>query len=420
MGNRAMLKWIGAGALSLACLIGCGDDGGSSGSDGGGAGSGGGVAPDPLNPYCPTKVGPLDGEYGLKGDCCYRTANSTRVEEQGDGPDVEVEYRLNYIQTTNHPMSIGLELLRSIGQTRSENEEQSVLWRFTGPREGGEQASGEGTVTIGAGRYNCDGTYSYYSDTAAPDRDASKDKTRWAAQVVPIEIDVTKDKPMERNVPVWDKNTNRGLTRSPYMNSQTFELDWELVNQGYTIEAMPYDEKSLNCIGKRSESGGWEAGGTFIVYTPLDLNDKEPIAALNGQTYCQLVAFGVVPPDEISSPAYSCADVERCEPGSTDCKWIKLPDSLCPVTAEQQADWGCHVGYENNPDNEPTKCSQEAPTSTRDPKTGATDEGQCCDPLGKGTGGLPACNAYFLRNEFVAAAADITDDPVNEIQQDCE
>jgi hypothetical protein len=426
MGKSLSWKWLAVCALiGATAVVGCkSDDGGGGGdTDGGssgGAGEGGGDAggPDPVNKYCPTKIGPFSGEY----DCCYREANSTRLEETGDSDMATLEYRLQYVQTNNHPMSIGQDALKVIGQSRSENEEQSILWRFTGPYKGGKAQSGDGTITIGSGRYNCDGTYSYYSDKAAPGMKFGQGADRWVAPVVPVKIDTTKDKPQERTVPVFDKNANRGYTLSPYLNSTDFSLDWELVNQGFTIDSMPTDDsaKTQNCIGSRNKSGGWDKGGTFIVYTPIGVNNTEPITAIGGQTYCQLVAFGVLNADEIKSDAVSCSDtVPRCKPGSKDCRWIKLPDSLCPVDAKDQANWGCHIGDENNVDNVKTNCTATAPTGKLDPAMGAKSEGQCCDPLGMKTGGLPACNAYYLSNDFVAAAADITDDLKDDIQPNC-
>jgi hypothetical protein len=44
---------------------------------------------------------------------------------------------------------------------------------------------------------------------------------------------------------------------------------------------------------------------------------------------------------------------------------------------------------------------------------GVTTKGQCCDPLGMSTT-LPACNAYRLVQDFVAAAAEIDDNLVGE------
>jgi hypothetical protein len=104
---------------------------------------------------------------------------------------------------------------------------------------------------------------------------------------------------------------------------------------------------------------------------------------------------------------------------------MKLPESLCPETAEQKAMWGCHIGAVDNegdadfPGGYPTNCTQEAPTSALDPDLGATSEGQCCDPLGQSPT-LPACNAWLLRQDYTAAAAEITDEPTNLLPTACQ
>jgi hypothetical protein len=150
---------------------------------------------------------------------------------------------------------------------------------------------------------------------------------------------------------------------------------------------------------------------------PLDKNDHDPISALAEQSMCQLLAFGVVVNKD--DPKNSCSKATRCKPGSAGCVWAKLPDSLCPSSDDEKSKWGCHIGDEHQPDGEKAHCTAAAPTAAVDPDKGASSEGQCCDPLGKGQGGLPACNAYMLRNDFVAAAADITDDRKDVLQPDC-
>jgi hypothetical protein len=110
--------------------------------------------------------------------------------------------------------------------------------------------------------------------------------------------------------------------------------------------------------------------------------------------------------------------------GDGGCDWEKLPDSLCPTTDADKALWGCHLGDENNVNQEPgypdaatINCTQEAPTAVADPDSGGS-AGQCCDPMGEDPN-LPACNAYRLIQDFVAAAAEITDDEKDMVQQDC-
>jgi hypothetical protein len=272
-------------------------------------------------------------------------------------------------------------------------------------------------MTVGVGRYIFDGTYSYYSDKAAPARmESSSDPARWIPHDMPITIDASKPDVADHFKPVWAKNFNRGFTITPFLNTSTFAMDWELYDQGFALEKMPTDAPALDCVGKRTDNNLWETGGSFLVYARLDKNDHDPISALAEQTMCQLLAFGVVVKKD--DPKNNCAGT-RCMPGSADCAWLRLPDSLCPTTDDETSKWGCHIGDQSNPDKEKTNCTMAAPTDVLDPDKGATSQGQCCDPLGMGKDGLPACNAYMLRNEFVAAASDITDNPTDQIQQNC-
>jgi hypothetical protein len=99
------------------------------------------------------------------------------------------------------------------------------------------------------------------------------------------------------------------------------------------------------------------------------------------------------------------------------CPWVKLPDSLCPEAGDEDL-FGCHLGSVENVNNEadyPTvDCTMDAPSEAL-----PDEQGQCCDPLGAGTDNLPACNAFRIVNEFSASAAEITDDPSNELQPVC-
>ena len=416
--------WLGG---LIACSLGvtgaCGGDDTSSGGSGGtgakpAAGGGGSDSstvknPDPPNADCPVKdIGPMSGPYAQKGDCCYRTSNKARIDEAASKRTYE--YRLNYFSLINHLKTIDPAVIGPTTIDRFDNEEQSILFRFELPQEGGKVVAKKATVTIGAGRYNCDGTYSYYSDTAAPGDRANKDKARWyvppfQADVKPDKTDATQVKPSFKDA-LAAKNHESYL---PYLGgAPDFPLDWEGVSQGFDIVEMPTGDDNIDCVGSRKSSGKWAPGGKTIAYGPLAPNNKEKISAL-GVTFCQLMAFGT------AGGMADCEATPRCEPGTKDCKWQRLPDSLCPVTDDEKTKWGCHLGYDKNPDNDPVKmnCSKDVPSEI-DPDKG-TSEGQCCDPLGKSDSGLPACNAWLQVNEFVAAAVDITDKPADGVQESC-
>ena len=413
-------------AAVLSTLLACGDSGGG---DGGGsdAGAEGTSTTGPLtlpnagdpNPDC-TMVPPIEGPGTQRGPCCHRVSNAAKEALLGPDDDLRLEYRLQSAKTINHPLTIGDPFLLSVSRNRYDAEEQSTLWTFIMPREDGAEISGEGTAIIGSGRYNCDGTYSYFSDNAAPMRPIVEgdNPARWASKVVPTVVDVSLDGRERSQIPFAD-NPNRQLAHVPFLPSGFAPegmdpLDWELVTQGFDIESIDSGPSGRDCMGSR-DAAEWLPSGTFRLFTPLEHNQSE-IITLISRTYCALVAFGLTAPVDIE-----CSAVPRCMPGSTDCQWVKLPDSLCPSTDEERAMWGCHVGYEDNPDMEPTQCSQDAPTTVLDPDTGATSEGQCCNPMGDpAPNGLPACNAWMLRQEYVAAAAEITDAPSDLLPMKCQ
>ena len=77
----------------------------------------------------------------------------------------------------------------------------------------------------------------------------------------------------------------------------------------------------------------------------IELHNDADVSQLTNQTYCSLLAFGLLPE---GMKNLKCSDVERCMPGEGDCKWLKLPDALCPADATQADLFGCHLGAEGN------------------------------------------------------------------------
>jgi len=415
MRNRAWFYYLAVCSLGVAA---CGgdDDAGGAGT-GGGAGQGGSghhvESPDPINPLCPQNdVGPFDGPYAQKGACCYRTSNKARIDPSAD--TFTLEFRTNYFFLVNHRKTIDPNVLGPIQISRADEQEQSLLFRFVVPQKNGEAQPGRARVTFGPGRYNCDGTYSFYGENAAAAYGGS-DPARWAgpefeANVYPDKTDHDFIRPTYKES-LEPKNR---LSYLPYLGAAPdFALDWEGQSQGFDILEMPSGPEHYDCVGERKDAGSWKPAGKTKAFARLDLNNKDTIDAL-GVTFCQLMAFGA------TGGSADCLATPRCTPGEDkDCKWQRLPDSLCPVTDEEKASWGCHLGYGGNPDNEPVvpNCSKE-PLSEIDPDKG-TPEGQCCDPTGSGKDNLPACNAWLQINDFVAAAVEITDERTNELQQNC-
>src|SRR5205085_9034433 len=103
-----------------------------------------------------------------------------------------------------------------------------ILWRFTFPRKGGQLIAGPGTFVIGVGRYNCDkGTYSYYGDTAAPA--SGGNAKRFAPVTNKITVDPTKEGRDRFKINFPDSAAARAFTYTPFLNTNTYALDWELI-----------------------------------------------------------------------------------------------------------------------------------------------------------------------------------------------
>ena len=371
-----------------------------------------------VNETCPDTV----GDDAQQGPCCYRNVpNSQRFDEAPDGT-IKLEYRMNWFFTINHPDTLSQTILKAQSKARIEAEAQSMLVRFELQKKDGELAAGPGKVTLGYGRYNCDGTYSFFTDGAAPvltgtDQEfpGSDNSGRWAPTEMPLHYD-----PSKTGQDAWQikfEDRPRGKTYSPFMDDSDYQnptYDWEIVTENGDIESFPdLNRETMDCAGYRDEATGeWFAeDNELTVYARLDDNSfGDGINILNNISFAQLVAFGVAAADDPLA-------TDRCEPGTADCPWLKLPDSLCPDNKAERDLFACHMGYEGNPDGRETNCSADAPTTVRDEN--ADDDGQCCDPLASPDSGLPACNAYLLANEFVAASAVITKDLTSELPQGC-
>jgi hypothetical protein len=369
------------------------------------------------NPDCPA-VPPVNGDCASKGECCHRSSNSAKEKLLGKDDPLVLEYRINYSFTINHPMTIGSNLLATGTAQVYETEQQSYLIRIIAPRKDGKEINGAGKFTFNTGRYNCDGTYSYYGDTTAPAvAGVSRDPARWAPHEAAAMIDVGKTGIDRVKIP-FSTNPNRTIHYTPNLDLNTYALDWELLDESFRLLDFDPSGAGRDCVGARDGST-WTASGKFESFTPLAGNNQQKISAVM-QSYCSLVAFNILANDDKS---LDCETEPRCVPGSVDCRWVKLPDALCPTTNEERALFGCHLGAEGNVNQEmgypaDLHCTPTAPATAQDPDQGVSTVGQCCDPLGKSSA-LPACNGYRLINEFVAAAAEITDDPKNEVQAKC-
>jgi hypothetical protein len=354
----------------------------------------------------------------MSGPCCHRSSN--RLKERGlcDDEALELEYRVAFARASNHPLTLGDPLLIAADSARRDREQQSLLWRIRAPRGDGREIGGVGELTVGAGRYNCDGTYSFYSDAAAPVKPGvSQDPARWAAHRSRTFIDVSASASERMSVTFADDRVRRDPIFTPFLQDDAEGLDWELVEVGFTFIDLDLAADHRDCIGGRV-GGAWEPGGRFETFVPMQENDRE-IITLIAQTYCQLIAFGILP--SASKDATTCSSEPRCLPGSSGCKWRKLPDSLCPRDDSERARFRCHLGDRDNVNREPEyptqlDCMQSVSTAPQDPA--AETPGPCCDPFGASTE-LPACNAYRVVHDFTAVAAEITDQSSAQLQQSC-
>lgn len=460
----AVLARAAVSALVIALWAGCGseDDGGAAGTSapagtgggsgmtsggtggGGMGGTGGGTAGTAGNSEVPCDVpivqepgglcintgednvecasadapGPFTGVCAPKGSSCHRSSNRAKECLLGADEPIQLEYRVTASLPINMPRSTSQPIFNqsALGRARTCDSEQCLLLRTTQPRMGGERVAGEGLTEIAVGRYNCDGTYSFYGDTAAPERpdEGRTGANRWAVKPVTTSFDPSKEGRAASMV--TGPNPNRHPSCNAFYVGGSSDVDWEICTMGFDLTVVDTSEEGMDGSGTFT-NGMWDQPGRYIVYAPIALNNADVINALS-VTFCQLLAFGPVKPEMAAT--LSCETTPRCMPDSEGCAWVKLPDSLCPSEAEAGT-FGCHLGVKENINNEadyPTDvtCTMEAPTSP----LGDSEGGQCCDPLGAGTNGLPACNSYRIVNSYSAAAAEITDDPRNDLQPVCQ
>ena len=364
-----------------------------------------------LNLDCPEAVGPFDGVGAPRGQCCMRSEpNSVRVASAGPG-NVDISYRMVSQVQTNHPDSLSLAVIEGINTSAIDNEEQSLVLRLDMPQMAGEPVSGRGSLTIGQGRYNCDGTYSYFGAGVAPVRTAfpgAGDPSRWQSYTVPIDYDPTKTGADALRTPFAE--VYRGPWYTTFFNPDNLEVEWELVLREFRILRFDLSSGGLDCQGSRQGST-WNPGFEFAVFMTLADNhhgQANGIPDLGFQSSAQLVAFGLVPTEMGlgNDPLGArCAPQLGLPQEMRTCPWVKLPEYLCPETDAERGLFGCHSGVQDNADGFPTNCTMTPPATPRDET--APDEGQCCDPLGNAASGLPACNAFMIRTVATLAAAKI-------------
>jgi hypothetical protein len=271
-------------------------------------------------------------------------------------------------------------------------------------------------MEVGVGRYNCDGTYSFYDHNVAPVREQEDriSSDRWETRLTETLYDPFAA-PTDRIVPGWWNNPNQYLSCIPYFLPGTQTIDWEECSTGFELLRLANDneEASDDCLGTWN-GAEWSMPGRYQTFVPLEENNLDIIDSIN-QSYCQLLSFSVLASEDRD---IDCLATPRCFPGNPGCKYVKLPDSLCPVDEHERGLFRCHLGARDNPNDEPDypevlPCTYEAPRELTE------DGGQCCDPMGQGSDGLPACNAFRMLYDFAASAVEITREATSEFPPVC-
>jgi len=385
---------------------------------------------------CPAEVTPNRGPGAARGACCHRgQPNSVTLDEfdareaagQLEPDELAVStYRVNYGVTLNHPLTVGAAPLPSLATGRRDTMQETLVMQFGAPRSGGQWTSGEGWTEIGAAFYNCDdGSFSRYSETAAPVFEEgtfpnADSGDRYMVDRIPNSIDASQSG-MQGFTTAWEDRIH-GFGNNSFLDPAFAEYQWDydLIVQDFELIAFERDDELVDCHGAR-DGDVWspQADGLYEAFLPMAPNNRPDngIITLQESTICTLFAFGVLS-DEMDFATLDCETTERCTPGSADCRWKQLPDSLCPITDGELDTWECHLGDEAHTpdfDGDAVRCTADAPTE-RD-ATGDV-EGQCCDPLGA-SDTLPACNAWRTLNDYTLASAVVREDVSDEVFRSC-
>jgi len=327
---------------------------------------------DPPSELCPD-IDPITGPYTMKGACCYRESNKRRLDASTSGV-ADLEFRIMASHVVTQPLTIGSPLFVDYVQRSYDlNRSVSLIRIHDLPTEG----PGDVVIETGAGRFNTDGTYSFLKD-AAPPRPISDDPARWDSVSVPARYDPAAPEG-ERFVPVDPRIAPRLLLTPEWQPNG--DLDYELTQVSPRVLSMTFDE-DLNCIGERGDQTRWLARDEIESFIPIEYASMSRLSA--GWSLCTSLAFG-----------YVAATQESCEASPRE-EWVETPTALCGNSV-------CYVGDPSDP----------AADCRTDPDAVGDARPICCDPLGADTV-LPACNAFHVVARYVAAAVEITDQPVSD------
>jgi len=379
-GGSAAISGTGGTAGTLAGTGGVSGTGGMAGVSPGG--TGGGVSgpcvmgrDDTVNGLCPFAA-PTDGACAPKGACCFRSSNAVHAREAWDNTGTTtLEFRVNASRTTSQPNSLGNPLIQSSFASTLDQEWAVSLLRIEGLSTA---QRGPVTVTFGPGRANCDGSFSFFGEGAAPNTENRTDPSRWQ----PIVSTGTWD---------WSARPMLSLDDGPTTGVHWFPVArdhgvfgyeqpqqdpvFDLALNGDSAGAIA--DEDLNCVG-----GGLQGPGQWA--PSLRQTTFYPVASLRAttinslalqQNFCSFIALGFMAADDCNSQPQSA--------------WVEQPTGLCDSD-------GCYVASETDPEN---TCD------------GGTKP--CCDPTG--TDDLLApCNAFVIHNLTSLAAVEITTEPFDD------
>ncbi len=325
---------------------------------------------DPPGALCP-EIEPLTGPYAMKGDCCYRASNQEKLKQNPEG--AELEFRIMASQVVTQPLTIGsIAFLDYVQRGYDFNRSVSLIRIRQFPAE----PPGNVVIETGPGRFNENGTYSFLKD-AAPITDTHDDPSRWDSITANAYYDP--DAPEGQRFVPTDPDVVRQLVLTPEWLPDG-RLDYELPQYSPRVLSMTLSD-DLNCIGERGDETRWLSHDEIESFVPVEEASRE--ISSTGWSLCTSLAFGYR------------LNAGTCEL-TTRPFWAEQPTAMC-------VDGICYDGTPR-PDN--AQCRLD-PTNTSDPRP------LCCDPIALDVG-LPACNAFHVRARYVAAAVEITDDPVND------
>ncbi len=353
-----------------------------------------------VNPACPfSDLLDLTEENLPKGNCC-NTVDVKRMEDvmaPGETYDLEMAF-LSNLPLANPNLTN--PLVRDVGlKGKQDVGGDLILIRIQDvPRTEDHPTDSDGnpegiplTMQMGAGKVNCDGTFSFYGPDSAPppvhpEAGTPDDPGRWTPTTVPV----TFYGPQGEYLYTVDEEQAAalGLKWGPRWLNNGVGIDYELPERFHFMRASNDAlDSHYSCLGERTVDEEWNPVGVFWAFIPVEPIRHITTDVLLGQTICGLFAQGALSAD---------CDIAQSE-------WPSQPPAYC-----DEATGYCWMGDSGDEYYDDFWADVYAEEDGCD-ETGAGDR-PCCDPAGEDSN-LPACNAFPYIGGVVLAAVDITDEP---------